>query len=160
MAGRDPSYKIPTTLQDWIRSDLYHSSYLILQDPALDGALKNSDPNDFPDMALATAMGRFLNLLVQSIQARRVLEVGTLGGTLSMLVKVIVIVGPAAKTLATLQPEQPYDIVFIIDNVVQDGRVANPDLSDETPEGIRRLLEAVKDDSDKGYDGFLYAVRK
>jgi predicted O-methyltransferase YrrM len=59
-----------------------------------------------------------------------------------------------------------------VDNVVRYGRVADPDVTtDESVEGVRKLLHLLKDDneveattvatvSDKGYDGFIYAIRK
>jgi len=60
--------------------------------------------------------------------------------------------------------------VILIDNVVRYGRVADSNLSDDAIEGVRRLLEYIKDDTsveattlatvgEKGYDGFLYALR-
>lgn len=59
----------------------------------------------------------------------------------------------------------------IVDNVVRYGRVGDTSYSDASVEGVRVLLEALKDDKDvkattigmvgeKGYDGFLYAVRQ
>ncbi|KAF9011790.1 O-methyltransferase family 3 protein [Cyathus striatus] len=230
MASRTPIFKASTTVDDWVRSDLYHNSHLIPQDTILEEALRNSEENGLPDIAVSAAQGKFLNLLVQSIQAQRILEIGTLGGystiwfaraipdsghitTLElsdkhaqvarqnfekagMANKITLIVGPAAQTLAALKPEKPYDLVFIdadkpsnliyyteakrlvkkggviiVDNVVRNGWVANPDVSDNNIEGVRRLLKAIKDDHDveastistvgeKGYDGFLYAIRK
>ncbi|KAF5348031.1 hypothetical protein D9758_010053 [Tetrapyrgos nigripes] len=61
--------------------------------------------------------------------------------------------------------------VIIVDNVVRHGRVADPTLSDPVLEGVRELLEMLKGDQDveastigtvgeKGYDGFLFALRK
>lgn len=58
-----------------------------------------------------------------------------------------------------------------MDNVVRYGRVADPEYTDTNVEGVRALLKALKGDTDveattigtvgdKGYDGFLYAVRK
>jgi hypothetical protein len=54
---------------------------------------------------------------------------------------------------------------------VRNGRVADLSYSDENVEGVRDLLKALQNDKDveattvgtagdKGYDGFLYAVRK
>ena len=61
--------------------------------------------------------------------------------------------------------------VIIVDNVVRRGRVADPAQTDEGIEGVRRLLKHVKQDKgiesstiatvgEKGYDGFLYAIKK
>ncbi len=58
----------------------------------------------------------------------------------------------------------------IVDNVVRQGRVADPEYNDESVEGVRKLLEHIKTDTnvdattigtvgEKGWDGFLYAVR-
>lgn len=58
-----------------------------------------------------------------------------------------------------------------MDNVVRAGRVANPEYTDERIEGVRRLLKAIEGDEeveattiatvgDKGYDGFIYAIKK
>jgi predicted O-methyltransferase YrrM len=57
----------------------------------------------------------------------------------------------------------------IVDNVVRQGKVATS--NDEREEGVRKLLQHVKADADvdattiatvgeKGWDGFLYAIRK
>ena len=69
-----------TTLDDWTRSDQYHNSFLHTEDAILDAALKNSTDNGLPEIAVSAAQGKFLNLLVSSIGAKRILEVGTLGG--------------------------------------------------------------------------------
>src|ERR1700733_8814690 len=69
-----------STLTDWTRSDQYHNSFLIPPDPVLDSALKNSEANELPDIAVTPAQGKFLMLLAKSIGAKRILEVGTLGG--------------------------------------------------------------------------------
>jgi predicted O-methyltransferase YrrM len=58
----------------------------------------------------------------------------------------------------------------IVDNVVRNGRVSDPDFSDDNIEGVRALLKALKEDTEvdattigtvgeKGYDGFIYARR-
>ncbi|KAJ7787829.1 O-methyltransferase [Mycena olivaceomarginata] len=59
----------------------------------------------------------------------------------------------------------------IVYNVVRCGRVADPEYTDANVEGVRALLKAEKGDKDveattistvgdKGYDGFMYAIRK
>lgn len=70
----------PTTPADWNQSDVYHNSFLIPQDAALEKALKNSSDNGLPEIAVSTAQGKFLKLHAQSINAKRIIEVGTLGG--------------------------------------------------------------------------------
>jgi len=79
--SRNPSMSIPAEVQDiWTRSDLYHNSHLIPQDSTLEYAVKNSDENTLPAIAVTAAQGKFLHLLARSIGAKRILEVGTLGG--------------------------------------------------------------------------------
>jgi predicted O-methyltransferase YrrM len=53
---------------------------LVGPDPALDGALEASRAAGLPDIAVAPNQGKLLHLLALSIGARRILEIGTLGG--------------------------------------------------------------------------------
>ncbi|KAK1227572.1 hypothetical protein PQX77_009422 [Marasmius sp. AFHP31] len=64
----------------WIREDKYQSSFLVAQDDALDFAVKNSSQKGLPEIAVSPLQGKFLYLISKSIQATRILEVGTLGG--------------------------------------------------------------------------------
>jgi predicted O-methyltransferase YrrM len=66
--------------QDWARSDKYHNSFLIPKDDVLDAAVKNSAEKGLPEIAVSTAQGKFLHLVAKSIGAKKILEVGTLGG--------------------------------------------------------------------------------
>ncbi|KAK0437940.1 O-methyltransferase family 3 protein [Desarmillaria tabescens] len=70
----------PTTLADWERSDKYHNSHLLQNDETLEAALQNSEANGLPVISVSPAQGKFLYLLAKSIGAKRILEVGTLGG--------------------------------------------------------------------------------
>ncbi|KAJ7444476.1 O-methyltransferase, partial [Mycena latifolia] len=49
-------------------------------DAVLDAALTSSSANGLPEIAVSAVQGKFLHLLVASLGAKRVLEVGTLGG--------------------------------------------------------------------------------
>ena len=60
-------------------------------------------------------------------------------------------------------------IYQIVDNVVREGLIADPSNNEPSSQGVRKLLEYLKDDKgvdattiatvgEKGYDGFLYAV--
>jgi predicted O-methyltransferase YrrM len=66
-----------TTPQD---VDAFLNSTMIGDDPALSAALESSDAAGLPQIAVSAQQGKFLSLLVGAIQARRVLEIGTLGG--------------------------------------------------------------------------------
>ncbi|KAF8907157.1 O-methyltransferase family 3 protein [Mucidula mucida] len=110
--------------------------------------------------------------------------------------KVKVVVGAAAKTLADMTPDPPFDFVFIdadkksnahyyreakrlvrqggiiiVDNMMLFGQLLDPDDENDNVCGVKELLEVLKDDtevecttigtaSEKGFDGFLYAIRK
>lgn len=70
----------PSTIDDWARSDVYHNKYLLKSDEALEAALENSTKNGLPPISVSKAQGKYLKLLIQSLGAKRILEVGTLGG--------------------------------------------------------------------------------
>lgn len=64
----------------WHAVDDYFSGLLSPQDEALSGALAASEAGGLPSIAVSALQGRLLTLLAHVGGARRVLEVGTLGG--------------------------------------------------------------------------------
>ena len=64
----------------WAAVDRYIEGALGLSDPALDAAAAASDAAGLPSIAVSPAQGRLLGLLARAIGARRILEIGTLGG--------------------------------------------------------------------------------
>jgi predicted O-methyltransferase YrrM len=60
--------------------DAFLDATLLDDDPALSAALEASDAAGLPKIAVSAQQGKFLSLLVGAIQARRILEIGTLGG--------------------------------------------------------------------------------
>lgn len=66
--------------QLWTDVDRYYSDLFVAPDSALNDALAASAAAGLPDIAVAPNQGKLLNLLVRMSRARRVLEVGTLGG--------------------------------------------------------------------------------
>jgi predicted O-methyltransferase YrrM len=64
----------------WTQADAYLSGLLAPDDQALTEALRRSTRAGLPDIQVTPTQGRLLALLARSIGARRVLEVGTLGG--------------------------------------------------------------------------------
>jgi predicted O-methyltransferase YrrM len=171
-----------------------------------------------------------LHLFARMIGARRILEVGTLGGYSTIwLARALpgagrlvtlelephhaevargnlayagvadrceVRVGPAVETLAAMQAEGagPFDLVFIdadkpsnvdyvraalamsrpgtaiiVDNVVREGEILDPDSGDDRVQGTRRLFEYLADEprldataiqtvGAKHWDGFVLAL--
>ncbi|KAG6840394.1 hypothetical protein C0991_006989 [Blastosporella zonata] len=78
MSGKQ--YSVVTQHEDWARSDEFHNSFLHENDPILDAALANSRANELPEISVSAAQGKLLKLLAISIGAKRILEIGTLGG--------------------------------------------------------------------------------
>ncbi len=68
------------TPETWTNVDNYFARHLIPPDPALDAALQESAQANLPNIQVAPNQGKLLHLLAQSINAQRILEIGTLGG--------------------------------------------------------------------------------
>jgi len=66
--------------EQWSAVDKYIGEALLQGDPTFDFALKASDAAGLPAIQVSACQGKFLQLLAQGMGARRVLEVGTLGG--------------------------------------------------------------------------------
>jgi predicted O-methyltransferase YrrM len=68
------------TQEHWSEIDRYITDSLLDADPALAAALKASDAAGLPAINVAPNQGKLLQLLARSIGARKILEIGTLGG--------------------------------------------------------------------------------
>ncbi|MGH3684776.1 MAG: O-methyltransferase [Pseudonocardiaceae bacterium] len=66
--------------QQWTAVDDYVTGALVESDAALDAALAASDAAGLPAIAVSSAQGKLLHLLARLANARRILELGTLGG--------------------------------------------------------------------------------
>jgi predicted O-methyltransferase YrrM len=64
----------------WTEVDAYFEEALSLTDPALDAALEANHKAGLPAIDVSPAQGKFLNILARMIGAKRILEIGTLGG--------------------------------------------------------------------------------
>ena len=64
----------------WDAVDKYVERRLLGDDAALDDALRASVEAGLPPIAVTPSQGKLLHLLARSIDARRILEIGTLGG--------------------------------------------------------------------------------
>jgi predicted O-methyltransferase YrrM len=76
--GRPP--KPEMNLATWTAVDDYFGQALIPGDTALDEAQRSSAAGGLPDISVSAAQGKLLHLLARCIGARRILEIGTLGG--------------------------------------------------------------------------------
>jgi predicted O-methyltransferase YrrM len=64
----------------WAAVDDYIEGHLLSPDAALDAALWESVSAGLPEIAVAPVQGKLLQLMARMAGARRILEVGTLGG--------------------------------------------------------------------------------
>ncbi len=64
----------------WTAVDGYIVDHLVRSDDALDAALRDATAAGLPEIQVAPNQGKLLHVLARSINARHILELGTLGG--------------------------------------------------------------------------------
>lgn len=64
----------------WTAVEHYIGGKLVPEDPALSAALSDSARAKLPSIQISPVEGRLLSLLASAIRAKRILEIGTLGG--------------------------------------------------------------------------------
>ena len=64
----------------WTAVDRYITDLLVPSDPILEAALQASADAGMPAIAVSPNQGKLLMMMAQMIGARRILEIGTLGG--------------------------------------------------------------------------------
>lgn len=208
--------------------DAYLTEVLVGHEPGLEQAVADQNAAGLPPIEVAPVNGKLLHLLARIARARRVLEIGTLGGYSTIWLaralpaggqvvtieaepsvarvarasldragvgeRVDILLGRAAEVLPGLAGSEPFDMVFIdadkesnrvyldwaarlgrpgtvvvVDNVVREGRVLDPDPSDTQAQGVRAGLEMLRDDERfdatalqtldrKGWDGIAIAL--
>jgi predicted O-methyltransferase YrrM len=188
----------------WTAIDDYLQDCLVPGDDALEAALAASEQAGLPRINVAPNQGKLLMLLARAIGARRILEIGTLGGYSTIWLArglspdgqlitleanpdyaeiaraniaqaglagvVDVRVGRAQDTLPGLADDGPFDLIFIdadkfgtpgyfqwavklsrrgsliiVDNVVREGAVLDPD-GDANVQGMRRFFDLAATD--------------
>src|SRR6187551_3677690 len=111
----------------WTAIDGYLSGLFVPPDPALDAALEASRAAGLPAINVSPSEGKLLHLLARSHGARKILEIGTLGGYSTIWVargnianagladRVEIRVGRAIDLLPQLESERagPFDFIFI-----------------------------------------------
>ncbi len=68
------------TQEQWTAVDRYVADLLVPPDPALEEALRASEAAGLPAINVTPGLGKLLHLLARVREARRILEIGTLGG--------------------------------------------------------------------------------
>src|SRR6266851_1641819 len=74
------STQTETAKDQWTAVDRYIGDLLVQQDPALDAALEASAAAGLPTIQVSPTQGKLLHILARSLGARKILEIGTLGG--------------------------------------------------------------------------------
>nr|GAT48531.1 predicted protein [Mycena chlorophos] len=112
----------------WARADEYHDSFLIKPDPILDSVQEKTKARGIDyEIAVSPAQGKFLHLLLLSINAQRVLEVVALEledlhadvieenvKAAGQTEKVRVVRGPALQSLEAMPDStEKFDLAFI-----------------------------------------------
>lgn len=66
--------------ETWTSVDRHIAARLAPHDAALEGALKASDDAGLPAISVSAPQGKMLHVLARTVGAKRILEIGTLGG--------------------------------------------------------------------------------
>src|SRR3954464_7558787 len=66
--------------ETWTRVDQYLAGQLLQPDDALEAALRSSDAAGLPSINVSPTQGALLQMFARLCGARRILEIGTLGG--------------------------------------------------------------------------------
>ncbi len=64
----------------WNRVDRYFTDLLVPSDPVLEAALRDSSAAGLPPISVTATQGKLLHILARAQKARKILEIGTLGG--------------------------------------------------------------------------------
>ena len=102
---------------DWQGVDAWLEERLVPADPALAAALEANAAAGLPDIAVSALQGRMLHLFARMAGARRILEIGTLGGYSTIwLARAL----PEGGQLVTLEREAKHAAVAR-ENIVRAG---------------------------------------
>lgn len=111
------------TPANWRRADEYLSDLFVGRDPALDAALTAQRDAGLPEIEVAPVSGKLLNLIARMSGARRILEIGTLGGYSTIWLARAVGTGGAVVTIEA-EPANAAIARASIDAAGIGGRVA------------------------------------
>ena len=107
-----------TPEQVWADVDAYVGKHLLAgADPVFEAVLRANAAGGLPPIDVSPAQGKFLNLLVKIAGARRILEIGTLGGYSTIwMAKAL----PADGSMVTLE-YAPKHAAVALDNLARAG---------------------------------------
>ena len=92
----------------WTQVDHYASASLLAADPAMEAVLERNHASGLPAIDVSPLQGKFLDLVVRMCGARRVLEIGTLGGYSTIWMARALLAG---GTVVTLELEERHAAV-------------------------------------------------
>lgn len=93
----------PISEQTWSAVDAYLCDRLVAPDPALESTLRTSEAAGLPQIQVTPNQGKLLQLIAQLQGARKILEIGTLGGYSSIwLARAL----PADGRMVTLEADE------------------------------------------------------
>ena len=128
----------------WRRVDEFAEALLIGEDAALEAALRDSEQAGLPPIAVTASQGRMLNLLARIHGARRILEIGTLGGYSTIwLARAL----PAGGRLVSLELEEAYARVA-------ERNVARAGLAEPVEIRVGPAQASLRDLADSGAEPF------
>lgn len=145
----------------WSDVDAYFEDRLVAEDEAVSAAIRQSAAAGLPPIAVSAAHGKFLNLMALAIGARRILEVGTLGGYSAIWMARAL---PEGGRLVTLEIDPKHAAVARA-NLAHAGEGAKVDVRLGRAIDLLRDLEGPFDlsfidaDKESNADYFEHAVR-
>lgn len=108
----------------WRDVDAYIEDRLVAEDETLSAAIRDSAAAGLPAIAVSAAQGKMLHLLALSIGAKRILEVGTLGGYSAIWMARAL---PAGGELVSLEID-PHNAEVARRNIAQAKLIAHVDV--------------------------------
>jgi predicted O-methyltransferase YrrM len=119
--------------EQWNAVDRYINERLAPPDEILDGALKASAAAGLPPINVAPNQGKLLSLYARMIGARRILEIGTLGGYSTIWLGWAL---PLGGRIVTLEADPKHA-------ATARGNIANAGLSDAVEVRVGKALELL-----------------
>lgn len=134
----------------WEAVDGYFNDRLVGSDTVLEAALAASDRERMPQIAVAPNQGKFLMLMAKSIGARRILEIGTLGGYSTIwLARAL----PDDGRLVTLEYDEDHARVA-------KANIAHAGLADKVEIRVGRALDSLPKLEGEVFDFFFIDADK
>lgn len=132
------------TQERWSEVDRYIADLFAPSDAALDDAIADSEAAGLPPIQVPPNQGKLLQMLAQSIGARRILEVGTLGGYSTIWLGRAL---PADGTLITLEINESFA-------EIASTNIARAGLSDVVEVRVGSALETLRNLVDEDAEPF------